>query len=1560
MSGELTQDSNENQSNETSNSQIDEQPKDSQPEGKRPAVKRSWLLRALRVVGIVIAVPVVLIILLLVLIYLPPVQNMLVRKAAVIASEQTGMNVSVERVGLKFPLDLSVNGISVTQTNADYPQLTDTIADIDELVVNVRLLPLLRLCVEVDALEVTDARFDTDGLIASVRVSGALDRLYVSSHGIDLRQETVRVNLAEVSDADILIELLNDTTAADTTDSENAWKIDIDRAALERTSVSLLMQGDTTRVSAYTGLLAATDASIDLDIGRYEVRQVTWTDGQAGYDNMFEPEQEGLDYSHLAVTDVNMVIDSVVYDESGLGLHLSRCSMTEKSGLTIASLTTSFSMDTTRLSLPDVSLITASSEVNACFSMDLNTFEEIDPGAMTLSAYAAVGKEDLMLFLTGMPDAFVKSWPDERLTVDVSAEGNMQIMNIAALTAELPSAFQLTADGFLTNIVDTDNMTARMNVDAATRNLGFVTALATDGGDASFVIPQGINISGDIGMTGSRYTAHLKATESGGRVSVDADIDTTPMTYTADVTTKDLQLSHFLPNSGMGKLTCEVSLKGRGTDIAARQTSIGLNAVINDFDLNGHDFDNVSLNASAGNGAITAAVVSDNSLLKGSLSADALMHGKETRATLAADIASVDLYNMLITDSPLSIAMCCHLDLVTDMDKLYGVEGSIGDITLRTADKVFRPSDIEISALTNSDTTHADVVAGDFSLQMRASGGYTGLIECADSLSAKISADLSERRIDYTSLRRLMPRANLRLKSGQENPVYRFLEQSGICFNEADVDIISSPERGLNGRARVCGLVIDSMLIDTLYLGLRSTETNMEYRCKARNNDDNPQHTFTALIDGEIMETGLSVKAQYLDADNKTGIKIGLAGNVETDGIRINMMADDPVIAYKTFTVNDDNYIFLGSDRRISANLDIAADDGQALRLHSDDSDTEALQDLTLTLERFDLGQITSTLPYLPDVTGVLDAEVGVKLTRENLTLMADAAVENLTYEGSDMCDVAVNFTYIPTPDGTHTIDGSIKSYDRTVASLTGTYNQGEVSMVDAKLTAERFPLSLVNGFIPDGLIGFSGFCNGNLIVNGDINAPQVNGEIAMDSCRLFSKPYGIELTLSDTPVSVTESSIVFENYNMYANNGNALTVDGNVNFADLDNIRMDMTIRAKDFLLIDAKESRESIAYGKAFVNFFGRLQGPLANLSMGGRLDVLATTDVSYVLTDTPLSTDNQFEGLVTFTDFTDTVPRTVTRPMPEGFNTDLTVSVTQGAHVTCYLNTDKTNYVDLLGGGDLRLIYKASGDMTLTGKYTLNNGEMKYSLPVIPLKTFTIQDGSYIEFTGEAMNPTLNITATEQVKTTVSSEGSEGRMVQFECGVIITKTLSDMGLEFTLDAPEDLTVHNELSAMSVEQRGKLAVTMLTTGMYLADGNTSGFTMNNALSSFLQNEISNITGNALRTLDLSFGLDNATDASGNTHTDYSFKFAKRFWNNRLNIIIGGKVSSGAETTDRNDSFLDNVTFEYRLDNTSNKYVKLFYDNNAYDWLEGNTSEYGVGFIWRRSLQHFQDIFKF
>ena len=405
--------------------------------------------------------------------------------------------------------------------------------------------------------------------------------------------------------------------------------------------------------------------------------------------------------------------------------------------------------------------------------------------------------------------------------------------------------------------------------------------------------------------------------------------------------------------------------------------------------------------------------------------------------------------------------------------------------------------------------------------------------------------------------------------------------------------------------------------------------------------------------------------------------------------------------------------------------------------------------------------------------------------------------------------------------------------------------------------------------------------------------------------------------------------------------------------------------MRATDYELLNAKENKNSIVYGKAFISLFATIKGELDNPVVRGNMNILGNTDVTYILKESPLTVEDRLGGLVTFVNFNDTT--TVTEVKKEvtlgGVDMLLNVQIDQGAQVQVDLGSD--NYVEVQGGGNLSLQYTPQGDLLLTGRYTLNNGQMKYSLPVIPLKTFNIATGSYVEFSGDPANPYLNITATERVRTSVT-EDNNTRYANFDVGVNITNTLENMGLAFTLNAPEDVTLQNQLATMSAEERGKLAVTMLVTGMYVGGqggGNTAGFSANNALNSFLQNEISNIAGNALKTVDVSIGVEDNYSADGTTlgGTDYSFRFAKRFWNNRLSVIIGGRISTGNEAiAEENNSFIDDISLEWRLDNSGTRYVKLFHTKNYESILEGEIIETGVGLVLRRKVNKLGELFIF
>ena len=1498
--------------------------------------------------------PVLLFVVLTVLLYLPPVQNWAVDKVTAIASEKTGMDISVDRVNLSFPLDLSIDHFRVLQN-------PDTLADVERMVVDVQLLPLLDSKVVINELEVTNTSLNTLDLVAVARVKGRFSRLFMASKGIDLDQGTVELNGSRLEDAFFDIQMA-DSIPEDTTTSEPVlWKIYVDSVTIDRSDVVFHMPGDTMSVNAHLGSLVAREALIDLGTQTYTVGSVDWVHGAVKYDQNYQPRIDGLDYNHIDLSDITVGIDSIYYHDPTLRMYLRQVALKEKSGLAVTHLSGPIAMEDGAVKLPKFRLSTPYSDIDVELDMPLSLMEPVDPGKMRLRMNASLGKQDLMPFMADLPAAMRQRWPEYPLTVSGLLKGNMQHMDFHDLEVSLPTAFHANATGFAANLDKPDMLRADVQFTATTQNLGFVMAMMPRDMQRDYRIPP-LSAQGRVKADGQQYFADITAREGRGTVKAKGSFNAAAMRYDADIKVRDLNVHHFMPHDSIYTVSADVTAKGQGTDFFSPRTTLVAAATIHHVGYGKLNIDNITAHALVSDGKAHANLVSRNPLLKGAVNFDALLSTTRFDGTLSTDFQELNLYEMGVTPDPLTIGLCGHFDINSDLKLTHYATGLINDLSIKDSSHVYRPSDIDLLLNTTPDTTFARAQSGDFIVKLDASGNYEQLLDQFLLLGDSAMAQLDRKTIDQPALRRLLPTMRMTLQSQNENPVATFLKASAdVDFKDMLFDVSTSVAEGVNGRGYIHSLTVSELRLDTINFTLTQRKERLSFGGQVRNNKKNPQFVFNALFDGIIQERGATLGVRYFDADNKLGARIGAQAEVVDSGLSLHLVPERPTLGYKEFALNKDNFLFLGASGKVKAKVDLRADDGMGIRLYSEDTNPDALQDLTLSLHQFNLEEITSVIPYAPRMSGMLNGDYHVVQDASGqFSVAGDMGVRNMTYERCPIGNISTEMVYLQKENDAHAIEARLMMDDDEIGLLTGTYfNEGEGSL-DATLQLEHLPLNIVNGFVPDQICGLQGYGEGELTIQGPLSRPEVNGEVYLSNSYMESVPYGVKLRFDDDPVRIQHSNLLFENFTVYAHNDNPLNVQGNVNFSNLEKIMVNLRMQANNFQIIGTKEHAKSVAYGKAFVNVFAMMNGPLENLNMRGRLDVLGTTDMGYILRDTPITTDNQLDDLVKFTDFSDTTQIAVTRPPINGFSMDMTLNVSKGAHIMAYMNADHSNYIDLMGGGTLRMLYSPADNLQMTGRYTLSNGEMKYALPIIPLKTFHIQDGSYIEFTGDPMNPTLNISAVEHTKATVTGTTGVGRSVAFDCGVNITRTLNDMGLEFTLDAPEDMQLHSELQAMGVEQRGKLAVTMLTTGMYLADGNTKPFSMNSALSSFLSSEISNLTGNALRTLDLSFGMDNTTDATGQSRTDYSFKFAKRFLNNRLKLAVGGKVTTGQEMPGgRNNSFFDNVSLEYRLDDTANKYLNLFFENNSYDWLDGYTQKYGGGFIWRRTLQNFTDIFR-
>ena len=1524
--------------------------------------------KILKWLGIAVLTPILLFVILAALVYLPPVQNWAVKRVAAIASEKTGMQISIEHVNLEFPLDLGIEGFRALHPNDSLPNVTDTIADVRKMVCDVRLLPLLQKRVVIDELSLTQAKINTNGFIGDLRVKGELQELWLSSNGIDLDKETLEVNGAQLSEARLDI-ALSDTAAVDTTESTAKWVINADSVSILKSDLTVHLPGDTLNAQAYMGRAVARGVLVDIGNNIYKVCSLDWTDGQLKYDNRFEPETVGLDYNHLALSDINLSVESIEYIAPNTSLIIKDLRAKEKSGLEVSHLAAKITMDDKRVTIPQLRLKTPDTDIETELAMDFNTFDDVHPGAMRFRLNAQIGKQDLMRFMGDMPQEFVRNYPNHPISIKGSINGNMQNMSFTGLDINLPSAFRMTASGTARNVTDMARMKADIKVSAKTENMNFALALADPKLMRDYRIPA-MQIDGTLNADGTRYTTKLTAREGVGTVKLKgcANIPTNNegnlliegITYDANLSIQNLNLHHFMPRDSIYTVSADVKAKGYGTNFLSNKSSLQADAQIHHLRYGSWDLRDIKADATLANGHALASVTGHNKLIDGTMALDALLNTNKLCATISADLRSLDLYRMRLVSDTLSVGMCGSVDVISDMKLTHRITGLIDEVYIKDEKNTYRPDFVGVHINTSVDTVIARIQSGDFIVKLDAKGDYERLVNDLTRVSDSVMTQFDKRIIDQPAIKRLLPTVKLHIESKRNNPVADLLKAMDIDFKEMMLDVNTSAATGINGKSYVYSLVYDSTRLDTVRLGLVQRGEKLTYQGQIRNNKRNPQFVFNALFDGHIHKHGALAGLRYYDNHGRMGVRLGATAEMESDGIRVKLMPDKPTIGYKVFNLNKDNYMFLGSDKRLQANISLIADDKTGVKLYTENHDSTLLQDITLSINRLDLGELTSVMPYLPRITGHLNGDYHIVQDKnENISVASDMAIRSMTYEGSPIGNLSTELVYLMKEDDKHAVEARLMLDDEEFGMLSGTYQSEGEGFIDANFTMTKLPLSLVNGFVPDQIVGLEGFGEGSITIRGTTTHPEVNGEMFVDSAYLVSIPYGIRMRFDDDPVRIVGSKLMLENFGLHSSNNDLLNLMGNIDFSNTDKIIMDMRMRASNFLLIDSKQQSKSVAWGKAFVNFFARMQGPIESLNMRGRLDVLGSTDMTYMLLDSPLSTDTRLDELVKFTDFSDSTQTVVTHPAPSGLDINLNVNVSQGAHIVCDLNPDESNYVDIMGGGDLRMRYNSEG-INLMGRYTLTSGEMKYSLPVIPLKTFSVKEGSYVEFTGDPMNPKLNITATERTKANVSDESGATRSVTFDCGVVITKTLNDMGLEFIIDAPEDQSVSGELTTMSTEERGKIAVTMLTTGMYLADGNTGGFSMNSALSSFLQSEINNIAGSALKTLDLSVGIDNSTDASGMTHTDYSFKFAKRFMNNRLKLEIGGKVSSGSnDAMSEDQSFFDNVTMEYRLNQDATKNLKLFYNQNVYDWLEGYTGEYGLGFIWRKKLDSVLDVFK-
>ena len=1476
----------------------------------------------------------------MVLLYIPPVQNLLRREVTAYASEATGMQIQVERIDLRFPLNLLVRGVEVIQQ-------PDTLLSLESLNVRVQAWPLIKGKVEVDEVTLNQVAVNSAGLIEGMKIKGVLGRFFLQSHGVDLSNEIAIINQVDLSDTHVQL-VMNDTTTAPKDTPASApvnWKVDLHQLNLGNVSFSMQLPADSMRMAAYIGEASVNDAQADLKNQFYSLKQFLLSGGSANYDTGAAKPVEGFDASHIAVRDIRIGLDSLLYKGRNMNAVLREFSMNERSGLSITSLAGRVYSNDSIICVPGLKLQTPHSEID----LSAHTYWELvnipTTGRLSANLNAYIGKEDVMLFTGGLPDSFKEAYPFRPLVIRAGTDGNLKEMQISRFTVDLPGAFSLEGGGLLENLADSITRSGTVGLKMTTQNLNFLTALSGEAPNGTIVIPDSMDLVAKVDINGPAYKANLKLREGQGTIDMDAALNTLTEVYKADLKINNLQLHNFLPKDSIYELSLSADAEGRGLDVTSYRSFAKLNLSLDQLHYAQYHLSNVDLTGALKGALVTARLTSDNALLKMTTEAEYNLAHSYPDGKVTMDVTQLDLHELGLMPQPMKHPLAFNFSAEARQNRVF---------------------------------TH--LVSGDMKLNLSARSGVEPLIRQSTHFVDVLMRQIDEKALDHAELREALPTAILSFSAGKENPLAYFLATQNISYQDASMKFGTAPDWGINGKAAIHTLKVDTLQLDTIFFTVKQDTTSMKLRAGVINGPKNPQFSFSTAITGEIRDRDAELLVDYKNEKGETGVLLGVnarplfEGHGKGNGIAFTLIPENPIIAFQKFHFNEKhNWIYLHKNMRVYANVDMWDDEGMGFRIHSVPGDTVSLQNIDVEIRRIRLAELSSVLPYFPEITGLFSAEAHYVQTEKDLQLSAELSIDELTYERQRIGDVTLGATWLPGEQGKQYLNAYLN------------HDQAEVLLADGKLIPtgtgkdslevnmelDHFPLRVANVFVPDQMVTLSGDLDGNLKITGSTEQPLINGELSLDSVAVLSRQYGARFMFDNRPVQINNNRLLFDKFAIYTTSKNPFTIDGYVDFRDMSRPMANLNMLAQNYTLLDAKRTRESLVYGKVFADFRATVKGPLDGLNMRGNISLLGNTDVSYILTDSPLTVQDRLGSLVTFTSFSDTTT-VVRQEVPTvslgGLDMVMMVHIDPSVRLKVDLDASNDNRIELEGGGDLSMKYTPQGDLTLTGRYTLSGGLMKYALPVIAAKEFAIDNGSYVEWTGNPMDPMLNFKATDRIRASVS-EGENGgtRTVNFDVSIVIKNRLDDLSFAFDVSAPEDATIQNELTAMGAEERGKQALYIMVMKTYLGTGPIGGggggvgkLNMGSALNSVLSSQINSLMGN-LKNASVSVGIeDHDLSDTGGKRTDYSFRYSQRLFNNRFQIVIGGKVSTGENATNNAESFIDNISLEYRLDRTGTRYVRLFYDKNYESVLEGEITETGVGLVLRKKLDKLSELFIF
>ena len=1305
-------------------------------------------------------------------------------------------------------------------------------------------------------------------------------------------------------------------------------------------------------------------------------------------------QPKGFDASHLNLKNLGLTLNNFIFSTKLISGQLDKATFSERSGLIVQNISTNFSYTDKQISLKKLLLKTPNTLLQDEFSMQYKSIDDFTNNLGNIGLKLNLKKSQLAVkdLLILVPDLAknpsFKGRENDIIKADGIASGTVNNLFVPKLTIDGFGETRLQVKGRILGLPNTKKLAFDMNIGELSLTKKDILQIAGDSSiPKSIELPEFVSIKGSIKgklqnlIVDAALESDLGGASFKGKLeNITADKN---QKYDGRIIFKDFDLGKFTKQvktngiSSVGKLTLDATVKGTGFDPKTIQASVV--GIAQKIELQGYEYNNLALDGNIKNqiADFKGSVNDENAKVK----IVAQVNLAEEYPTIVGDISidELDLKKLNLYAENLNLKGDIQLNM-TSTDP----ENPIGEIIINKAilqkDGKIIPLDSVNLNIKNTENGRNIILKSPFmNAQINGNFNYNQL---NDIVLTEVNKYFALPALPYTPTTNAY---NLNIDATLNNhPIIQSFvpEVTKLDTIKITAKLDSQADTTLKASFFIPYIEYDTSSIRNTRFKIFGTGNKAQYEGNISQIIYEGYRVRRAFIGGEVSKNILSLALIIKDSLNAS--RYSLAGNLRSieDKLRFNLSKNGTLIDYRKWESDSTGFIEYSPKGVYIKDLTLKQN-RQILLINSLSSEPNSplqIQIDSLAIKPFvTLVTLDSTL-----AAGTLNGLFKLSDYMTSPAFTGDLTVKNFVFTQIPIGDLSVKAA-----NGTNNkIDvlATIMGNNNDVR-LVGKYLLNEKKPLDFKIDINKVGAKTVEAFSFGELKNARGNLHGTLTLKGEPSKPVIDGEIKFDSVTFSLTQLGANYRINNQSFIFKNSMITFNKFIIADTLGQNMFVTGNLSLQNIPNYSYNLSIDAKNFLVLNGSRKDNDFFYGQGFIDADMQVKGVGTKPAIEGNIKLKNGSDITVLLPDREIDKADT-EGIIEFVNLKkpsalipiDSTELINTFDFAEEIS--LNIEVDDKSQLTVIIDELNGDNIKVKGNAQLNTGITPSGQPYVLGLYELTSGSYDLTLPFLK-RQFAIEKGSSLLWTGDPMQAQVDITAVYKIVADVPREDGNSKSfgkipldVQLKMSGNLSNPIIDFGIEIGKNAPTDLTeaVRNDGYLDQIRQNqvemNKQVFALLITNKFSTGQSNSLFSGINpeaiarqSVSKILTDQLNLLAGDIIKGVKLDFSLNSTainTEGINKAKTDLNVGLSKAFLNDRLKITVGRNFQLENTTGTMNSTeIVDNISLNYNL-SKDGRYLFTAYRKNQYQAiLDGFVVETGVSFSVTFDYEYFKELFE-